>query len=138
LPRQPGHPAGICDLAAISGPNGTKAAPSPYIHQRTPRCPAGNGRGVAIRSLPLGQGPGIQRGHNGPRRKRRRRMNWDQIEGKWKQLSGKAKEQWGKLTDDELDTMAGKRDQLIGKVQEKYGVAKEEAERQVDEWSARN
>jgi uncharacterized protein YjbJ (UPF0337 family) len=29
----------------------------------------------------------------------------------------------------------GKRDQLIGKVQERYGIAKEEAERQVDEFS---
>jgi uncharacterized protein YjbJ (UPF0337 family) len=64
-------------------------------------------------------------------------MNWDQIEGKWKQFRGQAKEQWGKLTDDDLDTMAGKRDQMVGKVQEKYGIAKEEAERQVDEWSRR-
>ena len=39
-------------------------------------------------------------------------MNWDQIEGKWKQL--------------------------IGKVQEKYGLAKEEAEREVDDWSRRH
>jgi len=62
-------------------------------------------------------------------------MNWDQIEGNWKQFRGKAKEQWGKLTDDEIDVMAGKRDQLIGKVQERYGLAKEEAERQVDDWS---
>ena len=65
-------------------------------------------------------------------------MNWDQIEGKWKQLRGQAKEQWGKLTDDDLDTAAGRRDQLVGKVQEKYGIAKEEAERQVDAWSNRN
>jgi len=64
-------------------------------------------------------------------------MNWDQIEGKWKQIRGQAKQQWGKLTDDDLDTMAGKREQLIGKVQEKYGIAKEEAERQVDAWSSR-
>ena len=65
-------------------------------------------------------------------------MNWDQIEGKWKQLRGQAKQQWGKLTDDDLDVMAGKRDALVGKVQERYGIAKEEAERQVDEWSRRN
>lgn len=64
-------------------------------------------------------------------------MNWDQIEGKWKQLRGNAKEQWGKLTDDDLEKMSGKRDQLVGKVQEKYGIAKEDAERQVDAWSSR-
>lgn len=61
-------------------------------------------------------------------------MNWDQIEGKWKQYKGMAKEKWGELTDDELDQMAGKRDQLVGKVQERYGIAKDEAERQVDDF----
>jgi len=64
-------------------------------------------------------------------------MNWDQIEGKWKQLKGSAKEQWGKLTDDDLDRAAGKRDQLVGQIQEKYGIAKQEAEKQVDDWSSR-
>lgn len=62
-------------------------------------------------------------------------MNWDQIEGKWKQMKGKAQEQWGRLTDDELDVAAGRRDVLVGKVQEKYGLAKAEAERQIDDWS---
>jgi uncharacterized protein YjbJ (UPF0337 family) len=61
-------------------------------------------------------------------------MNWVQIEGKWKQYSGKIKEKWGKLTDDDLATIGGKRDQLIGKLQERYGMAKEKAERQVDEF----
>jgi uncharacterized protein YjbJ (UPF0337 family) len=64
-------------------------------------------------------------------------MNWDTVQGKWKQFTGHAKENWGKLTDDDLDQAAGKRDQLIGKIQERYGIAKDEAERQVDEWSAR-
>jgi uncharacterized protein YjbJ (UPF0337 family) len=62
-------------------------------------------------------------------------MNWEQVEGKWKQVSGKVKEKWGKLTDDDLQQIAGKRDQLIGKIQERYGVAKEAAEKQVDEFS---
>jgi uncharacterized protein YjbJ (UPF0337 family) len=62
-------------------------------------------------------------------------MNWDQIEGKWKQASGKIKEKWGKLTDDDLQMIRGKRDQLVGRIQERYGIAKEEAERQVEEFS---
>jgi len=62
-------------------------------------------------------------------------MNWDQIEGKWKQAGGKIKEKWGKLTDDDLQVIAGKRDQLVGKIQERYGIAKDEAARQVDEFS---
>jgi uncharacterized protein YjbJ (UPF0337 family) len=61
-------------------------------------------------------------------------MNWDQLEGKWKQVKGSAREQWGKLTDDDLDVIAGKRDKLIGKLQERYGIARNEAERQADEW----
>lgn len=61
-------------------------------------------------------------------------MNWDRIEGNWKQAAGKAKEQWGKLTDDELAIVAGRRDQLAGKIQEHYGVARDEAERQIDDW----
>ena len=51
-------------------------------------------------------------------------MNWDRIEGNWKQLRGKVQQQWGKLTDDDLTT----------KIQERYGVAKDEAEKQVDRW----
>jgi uncharacterized protein YjbJ (UPF0337 family) len=62
-------------------------------------------------------------------------MNWDQVEGKWKQAAGKVKEKWGKLTDDDLQTISGNRDQLIGKIQERYGIAKEDAARQVDEFS---
>jgi len=61
-------------------------------------------------------------------------MNWDRIEGQWKQLKGKTLAQWGKLTDDDLDVVAGKREQLAGKIQERYGVAKDEAERQVEAW----
>ena len=64
-------------------------------------------------------------------------MNWDILEGKWKQFTGSAKENWGKLTDDDLDQAAGKREQLIGKIQERYGIARDEAEKQVDEWSAK-
>jgi uncharacterized protein YjbJ (UPF0337 family) len=62
-------------------------------------------------------------------------MNWDQVEGKWKQASGKVKEKWGKLTDDDLTAINGKRDQLVGRIQQRYGIAKEAAERQVDEFS---
>ncbi len=62
-------------------------------------------------------------------------MNWNEIEGNWKQFTGKVKEKWGNLTDDDLDTINGKRDQLIGKIQAKYGIAREEAEKQVEDIS---
>ena len=39
--------------------------------------------------------------------------------------------------DDDIDRMAGQREQLVGKIQENYGVARDEAEQQVDDWSRR-
>jgi uncharacterized protein YjbJ (UPF0337 family) len=65
---------------------------------------------------------------------RKTNMNWDQVAGNWKQLKGKAQQSWGKLTNDDLDVISGRREELAGRVQERYGVAKEEAERQVDRW----
>jgi uncharacterized protein YjbJ (UPF0337 family) len=62
-------------------------------------------------------------------------MNWDQIEGKWKQYAGEIKTKWGKLTDDDLTVIRGKRDQLAGKIQERYGIAKDQAESQIDEFT---
>jgi uncharacterized protein YjbJ (UPF0337 family) len=62
-------------------------------------------------------------------------MNWDRIEGNWKQFKGKVREKWGDLTDDDLDRIAGKRTELIGRVQERYGLAKDEAEREIDNWA---
>ncbi|MDO5087387.1 MAG: CsbD family protein [Comamonadaceae bacterium] len=65
-------------------------------------------------------------------------MNEDRIKGNWLQFKGKIKEQWGKLTDDDLDVIAGKRDQLLGKLQERHGIAKEEAEKQLNDWQGRH
>ena len=64
-------------------------------------------------------------------------MNWDIVEGKWKQLKGSVQNQWGKLTDDDVDQVAGNREKLVGMLQERYGVAKDEAERQIDDFASR-
>ena len=65
-------------------------------------------------------------------------MNTDRMEGKWKQMKGTIKSRWGKLTDDDLDVIEGQKDQLVGRIQERYGIAKDEAQRQVDEWNRMN
>ncbi|HST09634.1 MAG TPA: CsbD family protein [Terriglobales bacterium] len=62
-------------------------------------------------------------------------MNWDQVKGEWTQMKGSVRKQWGKLTDDDLDVIAGERERLVGKIQERYGIAKEEAEKQIANWS---
>ncbi len=58
-------------------------------------------------------------------------MNWDVIESNWKQFQGHVRERWGKLTDDQIDTIAGKRDRLAGRIQDAYGITKDQAELQV-------
>ena len=65
-------------------------------------------------------------------------MNSDTVKGNWKQMTGKIKEEWGDLTDNEIKEAEGDRDQLIGKIQAKYGIAKEEAEKQVDAFVAKH
>ncbi len=62
-------------------------------------------------------------------------MTWDQLEAKWNEFAGSARAHWSKLTDDDWRTITGKKEHLISRVQERYSLAKEEAERQVDEWS---
>lgn len=61
-------------------------------------------------------------------------MNWDAIKADWKDLKGRARVQWAKLTDSDLARIRGNREQLEAAVQKRYGVAKAEAERQVDAW----
>lgn len=65
-------------------------------------------------------------------------MNKDTLKGKWKQMVGSAKEAFGDFTDDELMELEGDRDKFVGKVQERYGIAKDEAERRVDDFFKKN
>lgn len=62
-------------------------------------------------------------------------MNWDTISGRWTQMTGYVREKWGELTDDEITEMNGEREKMVGQIQAKYGIAREEAEQQVDEWA---
>ena len=65
-------------------------------------------------------------------------MNNDRIRGQWKQAMGKIREQWGRLTEDDIDVIAGKRDQLLGRIQERHGIARDEAQRQVESFERHN
>lgn len=65
-------------------------------------------------------------------------MNREELTGNWNQLSGKIKQKWGKLTDDDLKVAQGNHQELVGKIQERYGIAKEEAEREVDMFLTRH
>lgn len=65
-------------------------------------------------------------------------MNKDIAAGNFKQMKGKIKQQWGMLTDDEIDQIQGNTEVLAGKLQERYGWEREEAERQVKDFSRRH
>jgi uncharacterized protein YjbJ (UPF0337 family) len=60
------------------------------------------------------------------------RMNQDILAGKWKQMRGELKTWWGKLTDDDVDTIGGQKDKLAGLLQEKYGYTREMAEQEIE------
>ncbi|HEX7085845.1 MAG TPA: CsbD family protein [Vicinamibacterales bacterium] len=61
-------------------------------------------------------------------------MNVDVLKGKWLQLKGEVRRQWGRLTDDDLDQVQGDAEKMIGKLQERYGYARDEAEREIDDF----
>ena len=65
-------------------------------------------------------------------------MNRDRLEGSLKQLGGLIREQWGKLTANPLGVAAGRRERRFGRLQEQYGASMENAERQLEEFLARN
>ena len=62
-------------------------------------------------------------------------MDWDEIERNWTELKGEVKHQWSKLTDE--DVVKGKYAELLGLLQERYGHAKEQAEREINDWAKR-
>ncbi|HZM34637.1 MAG TPA: general stress protein CsbD [Burkholderiales bacterium] len=64
-------------------------------------------------------------------------MDWSNIESGWKAYKANAKQRWSKLSDDQVDATMGKREALSSRVQEAYSVSKEEAERQISAWQAK-
>jgi uncharacterized protein YjbJ (UPF0337 family) len=64
-------------------------------------------------------------------------MNWDQIKNNWTEVSDKIKLTWGKLSEDDITTIAGQRDQFARLLQERYGYDQENAESAVDHFAQR-
>ena len=62
-------------------------------------------------------------------------MNQDIVQGKWKQLKGSLKAKWGKLTDEDLDRLNGNQEYLSGKLQERYGWAKDQAQKEINDFT---
>ena len=64
-------------------------------------------------------------------------MNWVQIKTNWNEVSDKIKLTWGKLSDDDITTIAGQRDQFVRLLQERYGYEQDKAESAVDQFAQR-
>ena len=62
-------------------------------------------------------------------------MNWDQIEDNWAYLQGNVRQHWGRLTPDDVSHVAGRRDELAARLRERYGIARGQAERDIDAWT---
>ena len=73
-----------------------------------------------------------------PKQQQQAMPSTDELKGKWKQQVGAAKIAWGKLTEDELLRLEGHEQKLAGLVQERYAVTRDEADRQVREFFAKN
>ena len=63
-----------------------------------------------------------------------RAMNKEQASGTWKKVKGEIKGKWGKLTDDEIESLKGNLDELVGLLQNAYGYAKEKAEQEYEDF----
>ena len=61
-------------------------------------------------------------------------MNSTQIKGNWLELKGNIQKRWGKLTDDDLTIIEGEMDELRGRIMQRYGLAKEQAQKQLDDF----
>jgi uncharacterized protein YjbJ (UPF0337 family) len=64
-------------------------------------------------------------------------MNWSNIESGWNDFKANAKQQWTKLSDQQISDTLGKRESLSLRVQEVYALSKEDTERQIADWQAK-
>lgn len=65
-------------------------------------------------------------------------MNWTLAESNWTQFQGTVKARWLKLDGEQLQAIAGKRASLLSAIQDAYGINRNEAEREIRAFEARN
>jgi uncharacterized protein YjbJ (UPF0337 family) len=61
-------------------------------------------------------------------------MNAEIFKGRWKEIKGDIKRRWGKLTDDDLTEISGIEEMMLGALQKTYGYARDQAEREYEEF----
>jgi uncharacterized protein YjbJ (UPF0337 family) len=61
-------------------------------------------------------------------------MSKDILQGKWNQVKGDVRSWWGKLTDDDVTQIQGNTEKMLGKLQERYGYARQQAEKDLNDF----
>ncbi|MGQ0652987.1 MAG: CsbD family protein [Betaproteobacteria bacterium] len=64
-------------------------------------------------------------------------MEWSIIESRWTEYASNAKLRWSRIPDERLEQTRGSRDKLSHAVQEVYTLTRDEAERQIAAWLAK-
>jgi uncharacterized protein YjbJ (UPF0337 family) len=65
-------------------------------------------------------------------------MNWNLAQNNWHQFRGTVKARWLKFSDAQLEAIAGNRAQLLAQLQEVYGLTRQDADRELRAFEARN
>ncbi len=63
-------------------------------------------------------------------------MNTDTAQGKWNEIKGEIRNAWGKLTDNELESVKGNMTAIAGLIQQRYGETKESISEKLEEMFA--
>lgn len=61
-------------------------------------------------------------------------MDKHKFQVQWRNVQGELKDQWGKLTDDDLESAGGSIDKLEEKICQRYGISQAEAQQRIEEW----
>lgn len=65
-------------------------------------------------------------------------MDWNLVEATWQRFRDEVRASWGRLTSAQLDLITGNCVRLASNTDEAYGVTRNEAERQIKTFEARN
>ena len=61
-------------------------------------------------------------------------MSWKQISKNWTTEKSQLQRRWDKLTTGDIEVINGDRGKLVERLGERYGLAREEANRRIDQW----
>ena len=64
-------------------------------------------------------------------------MDWSTIENAWNEYKNNVKLRWSRIPDAQIDEMQGRHENLSRTVQEVYSLSREDAERQIAAWVAK-